>query len=182
MYMLEKEIKKEGHYVKKYFSAICVVMMVGILSFLCISCSDLNTPPDKNTVQQVFDDHYEEIMSLFSFMETSEYNHISISDASGTIFADFSHVQIQDNDVCNAIKHLLKKGPYLHISKIDKTVIMRQWTGLQDIGCGVLYSQNIEESIDVEFITELIPLSEEGWFYYISDYNAWRTGQRASID
>lgn len=167
---------------KKYFSAVCVVMMAVILSFLCISCSDLNTPPEKKTVQQVFDEHYEDIMLLFSFMEASEYNHISISDASGTIFADFSHVQIQDNDVCNAIEHLLKKGPYIKIAKLDGTISMLQWTGLQDIGCGVLYSQNIEESIEVEFVTELIPLSEDGWFYYVSDYNAWRVGQRASID
>lgn len=167
---------------KKYFRVICASMVAVILSSLCIGCSGLNTPPDKNTVQQVFDDHYEDIMLLVSFMETSGYKDIIISDASGTIFADFSHLQIQDSDVGNAIEHLLKKGPYIKIAKLDGTISMLQWTGLQDIGCGVLYSENIEESIDVEFVTELIPLSEEGWFYYVSDYNKWRVGQRASID
>ena len=131
-----------------------------------------------DTVEQATED----ILAIVSYVYKSGYHDMYISDSTGQAYADFTTVSISDNDVCNAIRRLFKNNTYLQISKMDQTISFLQWTGLRDIGCGILFSKNVEESIESEFITELVPLSEKDWFYYVSDYNAWRIGERATID
>ena len=35
-----------------------------------------------------------------------------------------------------------------------------------------MYAEKPEEAIEREFLTEVVPLPYEGWYYYVSDYNA----------
>ena len=155
--------------------------MLLTLLFLAIGFSAVNTPPGLDEVQSIFDKNREDILLLTSFLIESDCDKIYIADSSAQIKADFTDLAISDDRVCNAIDHLLKKGTFIKISKLGGTISFLQWTGPRDIGCGVIYSTNLEESIDKEWLTELSPLSDTHWFYYVSDYNAWRNGQRASL-
>lgn len=161
-----------------------MIMLAVIIMFLFFvpKFTSIDTPPSVNFVQTCFNENREDILAIVSYVYKSGYHDMYISDSTGQAYADFTTVSISDNDVCNAIRRLFKNNTYLQISKMDQTISFLQWTGLRDIGCGILFSKNVEESIESEFITELIPLSEKDWFYYVSDYNAWRIGERATID
>ena len=167
---------------KKRYIVTFLVLAVILLVVAITKFPSINTPPSVTTVQQCFDENREDILLIVSFMKNSGFEDVYITDSSGQAFADFTTLKISDNGVCNAICRLLETDIYMHISKMDRTFTFLQWTGLSDIGCGIVYSQDIEESIDREFITELVPLSDECWFYYVSDYNAWRNGERASLE
>lgn len=153
----------------------------------------INTPPSVDTVQEQFVNNLDDINAVVSFMQSSGYEGFFIQDSSGTasfFIQDSTElassgsrtIQIQDNEIRSAIKHLFHNRNYLDISKIGNTVTLLQWRGACDVGCGIIYTNNVEESINTEFVTELIPISEDGWYYYVSDYNAWRNGQRGSAD
>ena len=153
-----------------------------VLLLLMTNLLSINTPPATDTVQKCFDENREDIFLLVSFMNKLGFNDIYISNTSGQVIADYSTLEFTNNEVCNAICRLLENKKYIRISKMGQTISFLQWTGLRDVGCGIIYSEDIEESIDREFLTDLVPLSDEGWFYYISDYSAWRNGERASLE
>lgn len=166
---------------KRYVVCICLVVILSAFSFLVLQLSAVNSPPGLEEVQLIFDNNREDILLIASFLIDSGYDNIYISDSSGQVKADFVDLAISDDRVCHAIDHLLTEGTFIEISKLGGTISLLQWTGPRDIGCGVLYSANVEESIDQEWLTELTPLSEAHWFSYVSDYNAWRNGKRASL-
>ena len=81
---------------------------------------------------------------------------------------------IDDPQVVLAANTLLKSKVYHHICKIDNTIYLLQWTGLQDISCGIAYTINKVDLPQVIYTTQLLPLSNEGWYYYVADYELWR--------
>lgn len=166
---------------KRYVVCTCLILILLVFPFLVIQLSTINSPPSLDEVQLFFDNNREDILLIASFLIDSGYDNIYISDSSAQVKADFVDLAISDDRVCNAIDHLLKGGTFSEISKLGGTISFLQWKGPRDIGCGVIYSTNIEKSIDNEWLTELSPLSDTHWFYYVSDYNAWRNGERASL-
>lgn len=54
------------------------------------------------------------------------------------------------------------------------------WNRLSDVACGIAYSIDGKE-IDIEYLTESVPLSEENWYYYVADFNEWRVRNTSDI-
>ena len=101
-------------------------------------------------------------------------------DASGTMQNGLIEKQIDDDMVVAAVSQLLENREYVDINKIGNTIEFQQWSGLLDIGCGIAYTVNGTDAPEIQFATKLIPISEDGWFYYIYDYNEWR--EQRTID
>ena len=157
-----------------------IVTIVLIFFFFVMKLFSANTPPDKYAVQNSFDENKDDFLLITSFLQNSRFDDIYISDSGGQVIADLTSLHISNDEVCNAILRLFESGTCMRINKMDTTISFLQWVGLHDSGCGIIYSENIGESIEREWLTEVIPLEEENWFYYISDYNAWRRGERAT--
>lgn len=168
---------------RKVFCIFVSVFFVVLLVLLVKTISDsVNTPPDLRRVQAVFDENQEEIQLVTTYLMESGYDTVYISDSGQRIVADLSPLTISDAEVSGAIRKLLASGKYKQIDKFGETVIFLQWTGPCDIGCGALYSRDIEESTEGAWLTTVCPMKDARWFYYVSDYNAWRNGVRASVE
>ena len=89
-----------------------------------------------------------------------------------TMQADLRELPIEDREVTAAVQRL--QDSYQNIRKNGNTIVLNQWAGLADIGCGIAYSINGTDAPKVQFMTVLVPLSEDGWYYYVDDYNEWR--------
>ena len=76
------------------------------------------------------------------------------------------------SDILSALEHLQNRG-YSLISKRRNTVKFILWNRLSDVACGIAYSIDGNE-IDIEYLTESVPLLEENWYYYVADFNQWR--------
>ena len=135
----------------------------------------LNTPPSINAVRNQFLSNKDEINVIVEYMIDSGYEDIYISSADGFMLADLVEIKIHDEECGAAIKKLIQGNEYIHIAKNSNTIYFLQWRGLKDIGCGITYSINRTDAPEIQFATELVPLFDDGWFYYMSDYNRWRS-------
>lgn len=157
----------------------CLIPFVVALVLLAvlIGCKNQNSPPTLAEVEAQYEAYSADIRCVAEFLSVSDYEDIFISDASGTMLADLERLHIEDKAVVDAVRRLLDKGGYRHISKRGNTISMLQWTGLRDIGCGIACSIQKADTPEVEFVTELIPMHAGGWYYYVSDYETWRNAQ-----
>lgn len=156
---------------KAYF--IILIMAICVT----LTCCGSNIPPDSNSVHEHFLNNYRDIQVVVEYMANSPYEDLFIIDTSGTMQADLTWMQIENEEVMTAVNNLLGNGEYIKIIKTGNTIYMLQWTGTRDIGCGIAYSINGTDVPDVQFTTTLVPITEDGWYYYISDYNKWRSAR-----
>lgn len=147
-------------------------LAIALIMVLLTGCNGNNTPPDMINAQQVFQNNCNDIHTIVQFLTGLDCRNVYIDDDGESMLADLVNVPINNVEVSAAIKRLFKT--YLSIDKIDNTIHLLQWRGSKDIGCGIAYSINGIEPPVVQFMTELTPLTEVGWFYYVSDYNTWR--------
>ena len=155
------------------------IYSLSFVLFLCFSlvaCSS-NTPPKQEDVQRHLWDNWSEIQTIVDFMVDSGYEDVYIMDASGEVTADLEKITITDETVLDAISALISEGNYYSIAKSGNTIKLLQWRGIRDIGCGLAYSINGTDLPDVQFCTTLTPLIEPGWYYYVADYNKWRSSR-----
>ena len=77
-----------------------------------------------------------------------------------------TRVPIRDAEVSQAIS--------------NNVIVFLRWTGF-DTGVGIVYSidgNTPSESSALPFLTEIKPLSVEGWYYYRECFNEWRRRNR----
>lgn len=162
---------------------ICTINALATCAFLfslVSGCKSLNEPPSADYAQSILRDHRSDINLVLEYLISSEYNSIVISNSTGEITADVEKIQITDTKVLSAIKRLLAKNVFYLIYKDGNTITFSCWRGTQDIGSGIAYSINGIDSPETQFMTQLTPLEDSGWYYYVEDYNLWRTQQAKS--
>ena len=152
---------------------------VVIITFFCSlfsGCKEQQTPPSVEEVEQLFLENYADIQTVVSFALNSNYESIYIHGASGTMSADYADVSIEDEAALAAVKRLLSNKIYktILVDKEDNAIYLVQWTRFTDAGCGVAYSINGVDKPKIQYCTQLIPLSKDGWYYCVDDYNEWR--------
>ena len=150
------------------FFAVCIIVFIMLLL-------RGHTIPDETSVRQQLEENRSDIDIITDYLINSGYTNVYIQNASGMIVADQENVYIIDSVVFDAINRVLDN--YILINKLGNTIYLLQWRTAQDIGCGVAYTINGIDAPEIEFATKLVPLSDEGWYYYVSDYNAWRNSQ-----
>ena len=135
-------------------------------------------PPDIATAERFFEKNKADIQIITDFIITEEYEWISIREADGMMKADFQEMEIPDAEVAKAVKRLFSARSDMQIYKHDNTIELQFWSHPQEIGSYIAYSiihnELPADLPDVQFATEIIPMSADGWYYVISDYNLWR--------
>lgn len=159
---------------RMYYWLLCVVGL--FVAMLVVGCPNPNTPPNVEAVSKQFTKNYRDIEIIVNFMKSTNYTDIYISDTSGTMLTDLVQVSINDECVVSALKNTLGvEGGFLKVNKYGNTIWFLTWKGLQDIGCGISYTINETDIPDIPYCTELVPLSKTGWYYFVVDYNTWRS-------
>ena len=152
-----------------------VFFLVCILALVALTYKSVDSPPSVESVQNHYHEHSEEIQIIIDFLLSMNYEDISIRDNDGLMLADLNVVAIDEHEVRIAIDGLLANRAFYHIVKNGNTIYLLQWKGIRDVGCGIAYSINGIDSPEIEYVTQLVPLSIDGWFYYVSDYEEWRS-------
>lgn len=150
-----------------------------IILFFCVilsSCSQILSPPTVQEVEAKFNQNRMNIMTVTNYLAESKYGSIYINDTSGNMSVGTSRIPISDQTVIKAIRKLSAQG-YTIIIKDGNTIHFQQWTRFTDAGCGIAYSINKTSIPRIDYLTQLEPLSENGWYYYVDDYTQWRNQQ-----
>ena len=148
-----------------------VLLLVALVSILP-ACAGSDARLDMNRAQKILRDNRNDINIVTDFLSELDYCNVYIRNDGEHMQADLVDIYINDARVSEATKRLL--DTYVNINKIGNTIYLLQVKG-PDIGYGIAYSINGTDTPEVQFMTELTPLTEDGWFFYISDYNTWRS-------
>ena len=157
---------------KKTVSIIAIILAAVIVLLLV---HELFKP---DIAQEVFLSDYDELAQVVEYLSSLENEtYAYIESADGTMKVRFGEKTTIDNEnVINTVSSLFDKG-YYGIAKSHDTIYFKRWK--DPFGCfkGFAYSMNGTDEINIEFLTEKGVLSEENWYFYVSDYNEWRNLQ-----
>ena len=166
-----------------YYRRIIIYVLVAAIMLVSLGGCSIMEPPSIAKVERRFNRHYNDIQIVVDFLISSEYETIIIDSDRRTVLksTDGYHYEsialALDAKIEEAVNRLLN-GKYEGIFKNDGTVELVQWHRFNDVGCGVAYAINSQGLPEVQYVTELIPMETEGWYYYISDFNEWRSENR----
>lgn len=155
---------------------IIMWILIPLLAIGLVSCyRNAFYPPSIQSVEDQLLDNYEELSLIKDFFLQSGYSSIYIHSANGYMFADMKNILIPDDNVREIIKALIADAKYSVIIKDGNTIWFQQWTRFTDAGAGLAYSPSETELNKIQYLTEYEPLSEVNWYYYVDDYNEWRS-------
>ena len=142
---------------------VFVAVMLGVLWWVAYE----TVPPDQNKAEKVFQKDREDLETVVGYLERPDCEYISF-DKSVKISA-----YRLDADVEEAIDRLFKKRGYDLIERRGNTVHFKRWSSWSRgyFGSGMAYSINKQDEPRIEYLTELEPLSEDGWYYYEEEYD-----------
>lgn len=152
------------------FILCCAISFVGFTG--CQLKQDL---PDAASIQDKFDRNEENITLVTEYLLALSYPDAWIHEPNRTFFSEFEWHTIEDEKVCEAIETLWKNGiSNIYKETDDNSVSFVMWSSFQEIDCGVAFSMDGINSPSVQFMTQVEPLTQSGWYYYVADYNQWR--------
>jgi hypothetical protein len=130
-------------------------------------------------VRRCFERDQDEILLIQEYLITSEYTDFFVVDYINEnweiALADLEYVAICNDAVLRALQHLKEQG-YENINKTGNTIEFELWSGIRDISCGIAFVAE-GNSADIQFLTEIKHLEQKEWYYYITDYEQWRTNR-----
>lgn len=161
----------------KMKNRLLMILLCIILPLSCAGCSSRlkRDMPDAVSAQDCFDCNQDRIALVTDYLLSLKHPDVWINDANGTYFSDFEWHSIEDRTVRETIEALWESG----ISDIRKntkanSISFEIWRSFQEVDCGVAFSVDGIHAPSVEFMTQVEPLTERGWYYYVADYNQWR--------
>lgn len=157
---------------KKPIKWVALVLFLMTLVSILPACAGSDSLLDMGRAQQTLQDNRNDINTVTEFLSELDYCNVYVRDDGEHMQADLVDIYIDNAKVSEATKRLLET--YVSINKIGNTIYLLQAKG-PDIGYGIAYSINGTDTPEVQFMTELTPLTEDGWFFYVSDYNTWRS-------
>lgn len=160
---------------------VFTVALIVIISFVCTSCMNSETP-DANTAEIFIKDNHDDIQVVTDYLLNEDYYFAYIKAPNGQIYANFEYMAIDDSQVNDSIKSLWNAG-CKRISRItDDNAIdfLLECNIIKEIDYGFVCP--IDDSFDfkIDYQTELVPLTFDNWYFYVSDYNKWRLSQNSS--
>ena len=165
---------------KRNVSLLCIVLL--LISFYSCAVSPLSY----NDTLEVFMKHKDEFLIIVDFLQSlDDYDSVNISKFNGTIFANLHYIDIKDKTIVTALSEIHNAGCN-DINKKGEQISFELWSSFTDIGCGLLYSDKkihtAEDCNAEQYITAITPLEELNWYYYISDYNLWRSQHQSETN
>ena len=169
---------------------VLLAMFAGITACSAIFIAILNSHNPMLThdsAETFLQDNKEQLFIVRDFLESGEFK-VSIRRTdvdneemfAGLIDGERIFIPIEDEIVLETIRQLFQNGCHAIGSRENK-IFFSLWS-TRNHGRGIVYSidgRTPDES-DFSFLTRIEPLSEEGWFFYVEDYNVWRRRNNTS--
>ena len=153
-----------------FFIAICIIPSLSSIVGHPVD------PPKTSDVEAFYQIHKKELKILTDYLTEQNYVSVYIDSSDGGAWAEFNTIKIEDNDVIKSIESILRDGcKQIYMSTDRNSIEFLLWTRTRDEAAGgLLYALDPKKEPEVQFQTELVPLNEERWFYYLAEYNKWR--------
>jgi len=166
---------------KTIYPCIAILIIVLPLFLLLRSCTVLlrsctvsNRQPDEDDLEQYLDENNDDFNTVLDYL-LNQNGRVHF-EYDGINFENWFDTELP-NDVKSAIIRL-KRHNRIIVMKSGNTILIELWHPfMRELSCGLAYSINGSDEPVVEYATEMTPLSEPGWYYYVDDFNTWRAEQ-----
>ena len=150
------------------FTCICILCLVFVVG--CLLYVHQGT---LHSVNETFENDKNKLYVISDYFKKSHHNNIYISSSmkSGEMLIEGVPDYMQDPKIIRTIDELKNKG-YKVIGKSGNTVYFQIWSNANS-GKGIAHSIN-GKTLQLEFLIKNTPLSEDYWYYYEEDYDAWK--------
>lgn len=158
---------------KKNCIIIFGIIIAAIIS-LFSGCSKLSdTPPSLDEVTSIFLNNREDFETITNYLIDLNINYIAIFDPKATL-AGHGDITINNETAREAMERLVSKRILKKVFKNGNTIEFILWESFYDMGCGLAYTIDCRVKPNIQYLTELELINDDGWYYYVDDYNTWR--------
>ncbi len=151
---------------------LIAVFVILVLTLIPESC--LRRPLSVEDVESFVKENWNDIVLVNDYLLKQE--RVILLDDDGSIFIDFVDQRIDDDTVMEAIRSLWREG-CVRITKFneDNAIQYKIWRRDPDgVNCGFVYAIDHTQLPEVQYQIEITPLTIEGWYYYLEDFEKWR--------
>ena len=134
-----------------------------IVIAICLNGCAVTEPPAPEQMEDTFQKYREEIQIITDYLLTQKQP-----------FSIYDSNEVLPENISQAVKTLMRQAGCSSIHCSKSTVHFVLWTRFTDAGCGIAYTSGNSLETDLVFLTQVQPLSEQNWFYYVEDYAQWR--------
>ena len=132
-------------------------------------------PPDVKKMDKIFQMGYKELKTLknylcpfdYCFIESKKNNKKYIINAYNT------KKEVTNQRAVASLDKIFNELNFKYVTKYNNTTCFVKWEW-GERRLGIAYVINDIETPIIDFLIELQPLSEQGWYYFEADYNKWR--------
>ncbi len=160
----------------KYY--ILWFMILLLFAIVCSGCSFSNYKStfEFEAAESFFEEHETDLQILADYLKNQEYKTIYINKSNGTALADLESINIEDESVIFSIEHIMQDGCKSISKNTDRNCVQFiLWSRNRDeADGGLLFSLNGREAPKAQFQTEQMLINQDGWYYYLAEYNKWR--------
>ena len=156
-----------------------VVILIFVMVSLFCSCNEFSDPPTVDDIEGFFTENEGYIQTVADYLLHIEYDYAYLyrEDGGSRFLSNREYHEIEDVKTRESIKELFNKG-CLFIGKEEElnSLHFRIWSKTNgNIDCGLSHDIKYEDEPKVQFQTELVPLNKDGWYYYLAEYEKWRS-------
>ena len=167
---------------KKIAKSITLVLGLSVLIYIVYITISLFTYTSswsrgllgQDDIEAIFARDYEVLEMITEYLVESSYDDIWIGDSmnKGVAYTrNGAKVYISDQEIVQLIE-VLKSRNYQSIDKRSITISF-SIGGIKDKDRGIVYCQCIED-IEIDFLTKIVKLDIDNWYYFEADYDEWR--------
>lgn len=171
----------------KKTTIITIVISIILVSTICFvrwyngPARGVEIFEDEIFEDEIFEQDYCELVKMVEYLESLEdVESVNIDSTDGTMLVHYTDdrivkdVEITEEEVVSTVSVLMKKG-YYNITKHSNTVYFARWRNQFGCSKGFAFSVDGLDELDIQFLIGRMELGEADWYYYISDYNEWRS-------
>ena len=135
------------------------------------------TSPSVEDVESFVTENWNDISVINDYLLELGDRDAYISDNDGSILIELHDGKIEDDAVMQSVQSLWKKGcDSIYKNRERNSISYSLWhRTMGGVECGFEYAIDHTLFPEVQYQTEMNPLSEEGWYYYLSEYEKWRS-------
>jgi len=189
-------INKE--YLRRFLKIIGIIFIIFLVFYILIllptrrmMTGTFLPAPNLRQVERTFEANREEFLIISEYFLNFDFDSFGVSSQSVFDFSRYNdafielsvwleddNIVVNDEAVSYAIQRIFDIG-YRGIWQSGSGIIFTRWS-MKDNARGIIYSidgRTPDEDM-ILFLTELHPLSEENWFFFVENFSEWRRGIR----
>ncbi len=164
----------------------CIAFLCILVLTITLGACGLNVlnPPSVEKMDEFVTEHKQEIDMINTYLLELESENVHVISKEGSVLIDVGQLEIErqviDNDAVREAVRFLWRSGCIGISKNTRSnaIVYKMWKRTYDEAVGgSVYAIDPSLSPEAQFQTELTPLSSEGWYYFLAEYNKWRLMQ-----